>query len=130
MEQLPAEDFVYPQKPHCNPPRMHFGLGVKAQSLYEYAFKRRLVPAEWRGDEDCEYIVFQAAVKELDRLCGTKLYLEFPLGTDYDWMVARFTNYIWYYEELEPEEEEEVMDIIRRELGVHDSPRWYHGSRP
>ncbi|TFY82228.1 hypothetical protein EWM64_g1775 [Hericium alpestre] len=72
----------------------------------------------------------EATVKHLDCISGVNLYLEPVSHPDYGFIVARYSKYSWYHEELAERPEQMVIDLIRKELNVDDTPQWHHYVSP
>ncbi|TFY82229.1 hypothetical protein EWM64_g1774 [Hericium alpestre] len=130
LDQLPPQYVVYPDKPHRDPPRFHFGVGVTYRQLYDYSVQHRLVPDKFFTDSRRSFDTIEATCKHLDRMSGIKLYLQPVRHPKYGWIVARYSNYTWYYEEVEARQEQIVIDLIRRELNIQDMPQWHHSTSP
>ncbi|TFY82226.1 hypothetical protein EWM64_g1777 [Hericium alpestre] len=125
MDQLPPSYLVYAQKPRGNVPLFHFGIGATMKQLHNYAVQHRLVPEKYYNDAFYSGEIIEAAVKHLDRISGVNLYLEGVQHPKYSWVVARYSNYTWYHEEVNAREENKVIDLIRRELKIEDIPQWH-----
>ncbi|TFY83683.1 hypothetical protein EWM64_g328 [Hericium alpestre] len=126
FDMLPSELLVYPKKPHNNRKHYHFGVGVSYERLWEYCIARDLAPKHFHENPLCSSAMVDAALKELDRLCGAKLQLCGITHLEHDYVLSRYSNYTWFKEKLSDRDEEEVVNIIHKELGISEPPRWYH----
>ncbi|TFY82484.1 hypothetical protein EWM64_g1527 [Hericium alpestre] len=123
---LPPELLVYPKKPHNNRKHFHFGVGVSYDCLWEYCIARDLVPKQYHTDMYWSSAMIDAVVKELDRLCGVQLELCNIANVEHKYVLLRFSNYTWFSKKLSDRDEQKVVDILHKELGICDRPRWYH----
>ncbi|TFY82227.1 hypothetical protein EWM64_g1776 [Hericium alpestre] len=130
LDQLPPQYLVYPNKPRCNVPLFHFGVGATMQQLQDYAVQHGLVPEEYRNNPFYTIRTVEATVRHLDRISGVNLYIEPVRHPKYTWVVARYSNHTWYHEELAERQEHTVLDFIRRELNIVDMPQWHPTTFP
>ncbi|TFY74534.1 hypothetical protein EWM64_g9478 [Hericium alpestre] len=126
LGQIPPQYLVYPDKPPCDPPRFHFGVGVTYRQLCDYSVQHRLVPDKFFTDSRRSFDTIEATYKHLDCISGINLYLQSVRHPNYGWIVAHYSNYTWHYEEVEARQEQIVIDLIRRELNIQDMPQWHH----
>ncbi|TFY77562.1 hypothetical protein EWM64_g6450 [Hericium alpestre] len=57
------------------------------------------------------------------------IHVTVPIDEENSWMVGLYDNYNWWSEQLVEEEEEEVVDIVRRALNINSPLQWYYDSR-
>ncbi|TFY80776.1 hypothetical protein EWM64_g3231 [Hericium alpestre] len=126
LDQLPPELLAWPKKRHDKPDLLyHFGFGVSFQQLHDYCVARDLLPNHYHGALTRYAAMVEAAVKEISRLCGAKLYLSTVLHIEYQWVLARYSNHMWHREVLRDRDELNAAGAIQRELGLHEPPKWY-----
>ncbi|EIN08956.1 hypothetical protein PUNSTDRAFT_44449 [Punctularia strigosozonata HHB-11173 SS5] len=106
-------------------PRFHYGVGVPFRKLRAYAIKKKFI------DEDATnmdvYACTELITYSLMDACGTSLHYAVPLHIAYNSMIALYTNFNVYREELTEKDEIEVIHILKRELelGSNVKARWY-----
>ncbi|TFY82235.1 hypothetical protein EWM64_g1784 [Hericium alpestre] len=130
MEQLPPEYIVTSKKQCCYIPELHYCIGVDADTLYDYALKHCLMPSNvgFASDDARRFCGLLEATKGLARLSGAILFLQEPVWSAEDpWLLARHSNHNWFYHMnvLNGPPDEEVFDIVRQELAISGTPKWY-----
>lgn len=107
------------------PEKVHFGIGVTVDQINDYAHKHNIHKPK------CDYtvmnlpIVTQRLAEITDCL---NLYYKIAFSLDHDIVLAMYDNYTQRRLEFEPEDEKEVLDIIRREMGAEPEQEamWYN----
>lgn len=108
------------------PEKVHFGIGITIAQANDYAHKHNLVHSPKR-----DHIIFnvRAVVKYLAEITDCpNLYHRIVYSLDHDIVLAMYDNYTQRKLEFVPEDEKEVFDVIRRELGVEPEQEamWYY----
>ncbi|KAA1475279.1 hypothetical protein DENSPDRAFT_842024 [Dentipellis sp. KUC8613] len=127
MSDLPLHLRVSPHRPANTLPRLLFGFPVRLSQVFDYA-KRRKIKLLDETKADPVYRTMHAIMKvvsDLDRRSGADLRYEIPRTDGCDFMIALYTNLTYAQDQLEPEEEEEVIQIISQELRLSQPPKWY-----
>ncbi|TFY75158.1 hypothetical protein EWM64_g8856 [Hericium alpestre] len=132
MEDLPSHLRAYPRRPDLEPPKLQHGLAFTTEQLLDCAEHYEL-PLVDLPFEKCNLRV-RDALCEVDSLlsgaCNMILRITAPVDVDNEWMVPLYDNYNWWSERLVPEEEEEVVTLIRRALKIDMPLRWYYDASP
>ena len=127
---LPLE-YKPSRRKNPNPPILNFGVPIRLQSLLEYA--------EWAGeltlddlDESSEYhsiIVPFSAVDVLSEVCAYELRLVTPNipTSKCHAIISLYSNYDYKGKQLVEKDEQNVLDMIRAELGLEADVQaaWY-----
>ncbi|KAA1476928.1 hypothetical protein DENSPDRAFT_844054 [Dentipellis sp. KUC8613] len=133
MDELPSELRAYPNDSR-RPDRMQYGIPVTTSQLYKYATRRKLPVMSPFGTPshraDFMTDLAMKVVADLREVCNARLEWVAPVSIDYDWMLAFYDNYNWYREELEDHEEQEVVEILQKELRTNERPKWYWDMLP
>ncbi|KAI0311069.1 hypothetical protein OF83DRAFT_792820 [Amylostereum chailletii] len=135
MDKLPSKYVPTTTNPY--PILLHFGIPTSGEALTAYALKKSIAVFE-KDDptRTCTLRTPVAAVKRLVKECGFRdfeLMLQTPrlLPRDCDYLVALYSNHTMRKHALILSEENEVLDIIRRELDLDKNipAMWYfhHG---
>ncbi|KAA1475274.1 hypothetical protein DENSPDRAFT_418424 [Dentipellis sp. KUC8613] len=127
MEALPSEYRVSSRRPAYTLPRLVFGFAIQCHHIFGYAERRRIKVLDEAKSEPI-YRRSHAALSvlaDLDRRCGADLSYEFPRWDDCDLMICLYTNLTLAQDQLEPQEEKEVIEILQRELQISEPPKWY-----
>ncbi|TFY78500.1 hypothetical protein EWM64_g5511 [Hericium alpestre] len=132
MDDLPDYLRANPRSPYLQPPKLRYGLAFTTEQLLDCAERYDLpleeLPIERHALHVCD------ALCEVDSLlsgaCKMILRITKPMDLDNEWMVPLYDNYNWWSERLVPEEEEEVVTLIRRALKIDMPLRWYYDASP
>ncbi|KAA1475276.1 hypothetical protein DENSPDRAFT_852861 [Dentipellis sp. KUC8613] len=124
---LPPDLHVSREHPVDTLPRLMFGFPLRWQHTIDYAKRRKLKLLDESKANPVYYKSHAAlvAIAHLDRRCGADLRHEFPRLDGYDFMVSLYTNHTLEEDQLEPQEEKEVIEIIQQELQLSGPPKWY-----
>ncbi|KAA1467442.1 hypothetical protein DENSPDRAFT_926611 [Dentipellis sp. KUC8613] len=138
MEQLPLSLTVNHEllKDPCytGPIKVSFGLGVSSDALVEYAIKHKGI--ERRAVEEgrkksigtIRALGVYKAVRFLKYISGAP-YLSFcmPISMDVDYVVELYNNYTKEELEMDEQDEREVLEILKKELGIsqEETPKWW-----
>lgn len=106
------------------PEKIHFGLGVTLDQIDDYVHKNNL------HDPKRDHIIFNldAVAEHLAELTDCpNLYWKVAFSLDHDIVLAMYDNYTQRRLEMVPEDEKEVIEIIRREIGIESEQEamWY-----
>ncbi|KAI0040606.1 hypothetical protein FA95DRAFT_1683712 [Auriscalpium vulgare] len=128
MEQLPVKYRVSKRNP--KPTLVHFAIPVDFEDLYEYAVRNNIVQ---RYDQ-CPGVIMEDytmwyAVKHLSQTVHYKMGLReaYEHTADSSALLELYSNYSMNRKLLIPEDEDDVVRMVRELLGLDDSvrPKWY-----
>lgn len=143
IDQAAFDESIHKPRPGFEPPLIHFGFAFKTEQVLAYFDRRKLslggditwasVSGSDHGDGE-RALVLYAMMKmmclRLGRLCGTTFELAKPFSQEYHGMIEIYNNYDMDERQFdEPQDEDEVIEILRRELnfGEHKSePNWWY----
>ncbi|KAL6306890.1 hypothetical protein BKA93DRAFT_124783 [Sparassis latifolia] len=113
-----------------DPPLLQYGIAVNFDKLLSYAKEKNLLEpaARKRGvslSSLSDMPIISEVIKALEVACNARLHYTAPWVPDYEGMVALYSNYSMFWEQLEEEHEQEVINILQEELGVTEEPMWY-----
>jgi hypothetical protein len=67
------------------------------------------------------------AVQHLSEICNEQLWLEPAVSVDHSVVISLYSNYMLFDKELYEDDENEVLDMIRHELGTpKEAAMWFH----
>ncbi|GBE86207.1 hypothetical protein SCP_0900860 [Sparassis crispa] len=112
------------------PPRLQYGIAIDFNKLESYAKEKNLLEAAARKrgvsvSSLSDYAIISEVFKALKVACNAIVYWCVPWVPEYNGMVALYSNYTIFWEQLEEQDEKEVIDILQKELGVTEEPMWY-----
>ncbi|TFY74848.1 hypothetical protein EWM64_g9164 [Hericium alpestre] len=129
MSKLPKKLLTFPDNPYLRPPLIYFALPFSTDQMLDFNARHNipLVDGPHSKYTICLSIALKRGMNHLCKLCDTyALTLIIPCDVKHEWGVALHSNYNWYEEELEEEDEKEVVEIIKRELKIKKGPKWYY----
>jgi hypothetical protein len=102
--------------------QVFYGFGVTIDVLDKYAVKTGIkspaVPFSiFHGDD---------VAKRLSYICDERLELVTVVSDEHRYALALYSNYNAYECKLPPEDEKEVLEIIKEELECEGSFMWFH----
>lgn len=97
------------------PEKVHFGLPVTIRQINTYARQHNLHNRKF----DHVHFNLPGVVEHLAEITDCpNLYYKIILSLDHDIVLAMYDNYTQRRLEFEPQDEKEVLEMIRRELGI------------
>ncbi|KAI0058555.1 hypothetical protein BV25DRAFT_1229333 [Artomyces pyxidatus] len=126
VADLPAK---YDPTIAVGPPEIHFGLVLTYQALLEYANDCGLVYEDYPDDPLTTITCRLPVLLHLRALTDDDtLYISCPyMGADSGWaVVALYSNYTRRRNKFVDEDERDVLDILRRQLGLEGQPALWH----
>ncbi|GBE88057.1 hypothetical protein SCP_1202860 [Sparassis crispa] len=113
-----------------DPPSIQYGIAVKFDKLLSYAKQKNLLePAACKRGVALTSLsdmsIISDVIETLEVACNARLHWSIPWVPDYNGMIALYSNYTMFWEQLEEEHEQEVIKILQEELGVTEKPMWY-----
>lgn len=108
----------------CPPEKVHYGIGVTMDQIDDYAHKHNI------HNPKRDYTIFNlpVVVERLAELTDCpNLYWKIIFSLDHDIVLAMYDNYTQRRLEMVPEDEKEVLEIIRKELAIEpeQDAMWY-----
>ncbi|THH06746.1 hypothetical protein EW146_g9515 [Bondarzewia mesenterica] len=124
MSQLP-DDFNVKLNPKA--PKLYFGLPFNYEEhIVPYAKAHNLVYYLDRYPNEINPVdTIPAVLDYLEYCCDAKLYFKLPFGPSLQGMIALYSNYTMEEDHLLPDDEKEVIEIIKKELGIEIEAKWY-----
>ncbi|THH07510.1 hypothetical protein EW146_g9295 [Bondarzewia mesenterica] len=124
MSQLP-DDFNVKLNPKA--PKLYFGLPFNYEEhIVPYAKAHDLVYYLDRYPNEINPVdTIPAVLDYLEYCCDAKLYFKLPFGPSLQGMIALYSNYTMEEDHLLPDDEKEVIKIIKKELGIDIEAKWY-----
>ncbi|KAL6306893.1 hypothetical protein BKA93DRAFT_771415 [Sparassis latifolia] len=129
--ELPDKyNFMSLQEGNPDPPLIQFGVAVNFDKLLSYAKQKNLLESAARRcgvsvNSLSDMPIVCEVIRALEVACNARLHWSIPWVPDYDAMVALYSNYSMFWDQLEEEHEKEVIKILQEELGVTEEPMWY-----
>jgi hypothetical protein len=131
MAQLPAK-FNCMLNPSKDVPILHFGIPVTVQKLMDYAKKHGMVDkAAKKYNIPPEKVSYQLVAlnlyKRLVHKTDCHVMLTPIFSLDYELSVCLYTNYTMRRMQLVDQDEKEVLEILKEELGTAAPAVWFWG---
>ncbi|KAA1477643.1 hypothetical protein DENSPDRAFT_861609 [Dentipellis sp. KUC8613] len=138
MEQLPLSLTVNHEllKDPCydGPIKVSFGIGVSFDTLIDYAVRRKLIEHHrvTEGSQDlidsASNVAVYRVVEHLKNITGARyMWFSLPVALEVDVVIDLYDNYTKEDYEMEEQDEKEVFEIVRSELGIpaDETPKWW-----
>ncbi|KAI0262099.1 hypothetical protein BC834DRAFT_409363 [Gloeopeniophorella convolvens] len=125
-EYQPVQKLSREHLRYYNPrPRLlQYGIPITASDLIAYADKKHLWPKGKLDRIDGQYFAFENCVNYLSDLLDWPLELRSVYSVKHKMVLALYANY--ELRQMVQAEEDDVLNIIREELGVSGTPMWYY----
>ncbi|TFY74086.1 hypothetical protein EWM64_g9927 [Hericium alpestre] len=131
MSQISSTLLVLPETPYNHPPVLYWALPFDTQQMLDFN-ERHGIPLVDVPNEKYAMRISMAVKQGMSRLrdlCELwSLKLVMPIDMKHEWGVGLYSNYTWYDEALIPEDEKDVVEIIKKELKIEKPPMWYYDS--
>ncbi|KAE9382387.1 hypothetical protein BT96DRAFT_845564, partial [Gymnopus androsaceus JB14] len=125
IDKMPlCSSFTHPQKPQ----KLFYGFGLDYADCIEYHKQHQLpCPPSAKHPGSLIELTHDVADRLRQRCNFDELDIFAPYATEYDLMVYLYDSYTFKYRELVDEEEEEVMEILKKKLPrlKGQKPRWF-----
>ncbi|EIN08987.1 hypothetical protein PUNSTDRAFT_134161 [Punctularia strigosozonata HHB-11173 SS5] len=104
-------------------PLFHYGLGVPHDRLVSYAIRKEFIPAGATRMMTCS----DRMLRNLTMICRARIRLAVVVHPIYDFVLSLYSNFSLCEDELSEDDEDEVIDILKRELNLDPDaePLWY-----
>ncbi|KAJ7629400.1 hypothetical protein DFH06DRAFT_1141028 [Mycena polygramma] len=133
LETYEAEQFpptLLRTKTNPQPTVYQFGILLPTQTLVDYADHKNLVSEDIR-DRPMHYVcAITRTIQHLERVATARLYearADGSFGPGH-LVVTLYSNYNITRRRLVKEDEQDIVEIIQRELGTSEAPKWYWDS--
>ncbi|KAI0040884.1 hypothetical protein FA95DRAFT_1683550 [Auriscalpium vulgare] len=126
LRNLPRQ-FEVQRIPHANrPPVLLYGYSLHLEELLDLANQRNLPNAISPGEPLTTASCTVSILRYLNGVTGAALHLGIPIserpGTR---VVMLYSNYSMEREQYEEQDEREIIEILKGELGFKSDPVWY-----
>ncbi|KAF9061539.1 hypothetical protein BDP27DRAFT_1428839 [Rhodocollybia butyracea] len=116
--------------PEYNKPQnLFYGFGVDIQDFLDYHQRHQLPrPPRTKRQDFLWLSIMDAVTADLSVHCNFKIRRMLPLCDDYDYMIIFYDSHHISIQELEDDEEEDVIRVIKERFGdsvAQQSPRWF-----
>ncbi|KAJ6512045.1 hypothetical protein C8R47DRAFT_1207398 [Mycena vitilis] len=108
-----------------------FGFVVPNETLKAYALRRSLVPESHFKSPFHSLCAISRSIRHLETVAHARLSHARPndgFGRAHC-VVSLYSNYNMKNRQMVEEDEQDVVEIIQRELGISDAPKWYWDRR-
>ncbi|ETW76617.1 hypothetical protein HETIRDRAFT_118857 [Heterobasidion irregulare TC 32-1] len=125
MEQLPAE-YDAELRPDTDAV-LAFGLGISFDQLLRYVHKRN-IRTPWKPYRRITQplVAFNEISKRLKKaIPGLQLFYRRPASVEYDRVLALYSNHSMGRLQYEEEDEQRVIEYIKKELEIDSPPLWF-----
>ncbi|KAF9061525.1 hypothetical protein BDP27DRAFT_1337924 [Rhodocollybia butyracea] len=114
---------------YTRPRKLFYGFGVDIQDFLNYhrGNKLPLPPPMERRAQVWDHIMDEV-MDDLSARCNFELRCILPLSPDYNYVISLYDSWYISVQELEDDEEEDVVRIIKERFGspvTKQNPRWF-----
>ncbi|KAJ6512020.1 hypothetical protein C8R47DRAFT_1064693 [Mycena vitilis] len=125
FDQFPTS--LFRTKSNRHPPQYQFGMLLRPEKLMEYAAHHKLVRKDYKNSAAYGLCAMTRAIRRLEIVADTVLdhtRTDDRLGEEYI-VLSLYSNYNINNRRLIKEDENDVIEIIQRELGITEPLKWY-----
>ncbi|KAI0262032.1 hypothetical protein BC834DRAFT_972261 [Gloeopeniophorella convolvens] len=106
------------------PRLLQYGIPITADVLIAYADQKHLWPKGKIDRINGQFFAFEKCVNYLSDLVDWTLELRSVYSVEHEMVLALYTNY--ELQQMAQADEDDVLNIIRKELGMSGTPMWYY----
>ncbi|KAF9038403.1 hypothetical protein BDP27DRAFT_1347825 [Rhodocollybia butyracea] len=111
------------------PRKLFYGFGVDIQDFLDYHKNHQLpLPPPVERRPQAWHRIMDAVMEDLCARCNFEIRRILPLSPHYDYVISFYDSYYIRVQELEDDEEEDVIRVIKERFGdpvAKQSPRWF-----
>ncbi|KAF9059282.1 hypothetical protein BDP27DRAFT_1341782 [Rhodocollybia butyracea] len=114
---------------YTKPRKLFYGFGVDIQDFLDYHKRHQLpLPPPMERRATVWHHIIHTVTKDISAHCNFELRSILPLSPHYDYMISLYDSHYISIQELEGDEEEDVVRIIKERFGgpvAKQTPRWF-----